>query len=240
MYTTEFLIEFPTNLSNVELSAILHRCLHRLRMNGQIVNREYPIAVIDNSCRVSALVPESGALSDDYANVYVRESFDALTNRGCRITCSYHKDLDDVGVCVCDSIDNLFLFTDYKSLESPVRCGACSLPKPLYRLKAAAEDDEYHSILSWMSDYQACDRLYMNGTTLQRATSTQLFSLNSSLTRSGREICDRMSLLLECPVYYYMQEKSPSNACPSCSRPWEHQSMSNGIRKRCHSCRIVS
>jgi predicted nucleic acid-binding Zn ribbon protein len=96
-------------------------------------------------------------------------------------------------VCVCLSSSSYLLYTDYVTLASPLRCGDCGEPVPLYRIPPTYED-EYYNVISWQSDYQSCDSLRMNCRTLERAATRQLSDPASSLSHQGRALCQQAGI----------------------------------------------
>jgi predicted nucleic acid-binding Zn ribbon protein len=53
------------------------------------------------------------------------------------------------------------LFANFLTDESPVRCGHCFGPVPLYTLPAMGEAGDFQDVLSWQSTYQAMDWLFI-------------------------------------------------------------------------------
>jgi predicted nucleic acid-binding Zn ribbon protein len=133
------------------------------------------------------------------------------------------------------------------ALGSPLRCGDCFAPVPLYRVPATS-GGEYYDVVSWESDYQACDRLQMNCTTGERFGLRQLGDIGSSLTRNGRDIAGRIAALTETPTYYYLHrysgdslDRELARRCPGCDGPWRlEQPWHRLFDLRCDRCRLVS
>lgn len=63
--------------------------------------------------------------------------------------------------CECRRRPHFVLFTNFLSHESPVRCGRCFGPVPLYTLPAMGEAGNYQDLLSWQSTYQDMDSLFI-------------------------------------------------------------------------------
>ena len=139
------------------------------------------------------------------------------------------------------------LYTTYVSLESPIRCGDCFGGIPLYRLPAT-RDDEYGDIITWESDYKACDTLQMNCSTGERFGLSQLSKHDSSLAIRGREICNRITVTTGIPTYYYLLKSSgkglkaeQARKCPSCKGEWLLQEPLHGLFNfQCDGCRLLS
>ena len=81
--------------------------------------------------------------------------------------------------------------------------------------------------MSWQSDYQACDTLQMNCSTLEHPGLAEMSGLRSSLTQRGRKICDQIAESTGRPTYYYLfrysgrkDRREKRLNCPSCHRGW--------------------
>ena len=55
--------------------------------------------------------------------------------------------------CACRRQPYFVLFADFLSDESPVRCGHCFGPVPLYTLPATDEAGHFQDVLRWQSRY---------------------------------------------------------------------------------------
>jgi predicted nucleic acid-binding Zn ribbon protein len=139
------------------------------------------------------------------------------------------------------------LYTNYLSLESPIRCGDCFGIFPLYRIPAT-KDDEYTDILTWESDYKACDTLQMNCSTGERFGISQLSRCDSSLSKRGIDICICIAVSTGIPAYYYLLKESGRNKraelnrkCPSCGGEWLlHDSLHKLFDFKCDKCKLLS
>lgn len=232
-----------------EASHAINGLLGALRMNGQICGREWGIAIQAAAYVARVLVPEADALDQRHANKYVRRYSSALAvanmadPRGELVG----EDLDSPGVCICRERRSYLLYTTYLSLEPPLRCGECFLPIALYRIPPI-RDDEYYDLVVWQSDYQACDTLWMNSTTLERASHRQLSRPDSSLSMQGMALSEKIGESTGRPVYYYLRRYGGRSLalerkrrCPSCDgewllpEPWHRR-----FDFRCDRCRLVS
>lgn len=232
------------------VSDALYRLLSALRMNGQICGKEWAIARTHNGYGATVLIPEKTALEERNHNCYVRSAFQSFESLGLgEITCEVREDIVNVGVCECASVPNYILYTTYISLEPSLRCGGCFLPIPLYRIPPT-KDEEFHDIISWESNYQACDTLQMNCTVLEQAALRQMSRLDSGLSQEGLSLCRRIKELTGVPVYYYLYRlyrsrgrslrAEMSRVCPSCKGDWLLQERWHNFDFRCEPCGLVS
>lgn len=149
--------------------------------------------------------------------------------------------------CRCAGPRGFFLFTTFLHIEPPVRCIHCNGIVPLYRLPRSTTD-EHSGLLSWKSDYQACDTLQMNGTVGERFGERQMSDPTSELSQSGRAVCEEIQHLTGRPVYYYL---NPANArshsaeerrkCPTCRGAWRlKKSLHGKVDFKCDRCKLLS
>ncbi len=236
-------------LDREKISDAVNGLLGPLRMNGQICGREWPISLLPDGCRVIVLAPDKDAFDASHSNRYVRTALDKLADAGLsrpQITFS-GEDVDGDQPCTCAVPAAYILFTNYLSLESPLNCADCFHHVPLYRIPRSAED-EYYNIILWQSDYQSCDSLQMNSSTLERAATRELSRFDSSLSRRGRNVCSEIAKQMGKPVYYYLyryggrsRTQECKRRCPSCGSAWLLDTPWHDLFDfRCDTCRLLS
>ncbi len=248
MYLVELSFTSETGPEDDKVSHAVNGLHHALRMNGQILGREYPIIVSSNRYTTFMLVPEPDALNSAHFNHYVRDDFEELKSIGLSTPniVVLGKDIDGAEICTCTEASTYILKTNYISLESPLRCGKCYLPVPFYRIPATY-DAEYSDIIAWQSDYQSCDSLQMNCSTLERASTRELSRVDSSLSLHGREICNKIFQLTQRPTYYYLyryggrsRAQELKRRCPSCNGDWLSEPPWHLFDFKCDTCHLVS
>lgn len=229
------------------VSEAIDDLLDALRMNGQICGREWPIAVTAAGYVATALLPDEDALDAAHHNKYVRMSLQKLAQIGLgEPEFTVFEDLQGASACPCSQPQSYILYTNYILLESPLRCGDCFRPVPLYRIPPTY-DDEYFNIVCWQSEYQACDRLHMNSATLERAATRQMSRLDSMLTQQGLEACRIIQEVTQIPAYYYLYRyhgrslrQERLRLCPSCGGEWLLPEKWHKFHFKCDRCRLVS
>lgn len=210
-----------------EVAELIDFLLSALRQNGQVCGDEFAVVYHDAAYSVRALIPAYDALDSAHNNFYVERDLAKLRTAGVDEPTIRVLDREAMSAneCDCSAPAAYILYTTYVSLESPLRCGDCFLPLPLYRIPPTY-DHEYYDIMGWQSDYQACDHLWMNDHTLVRATYRQLAKPDSSLARQGRAICHKIQLSSGIPTYYYLfhftspQARLLVKGCPECGNNW--------------------
>ncbi|WP_346354079.1 DUF2310 family Zn-ribbon-containing protein [Azotosporobacter soli] len=221
--------------------------LHALRMGGKIIGQEYPLASVPTGYRTYLCAPEETALAQA-PTIYEKNFSAALKNLG--IEWSWKiigHDSSSAPLCNCQKVHAYFLYTNYLSLESPLRCGDCFGSIPLYKIPTT-KDDEYVDVMTWESDYRACDTLQMNCSTGERFALKELSQANSSLSKRGIDICRRITTLTTVPTYYYLLRSSGRSKkaelqrkCPCCNENWLLKEPLHGLFDfQCNSCRLLS
>lgn len=239
-FSDEQLLEKVVDLS--------HGFLAVLRMNGQVCGSEWATYAQKGLCVANALAPEQESLDPRFHGEYVKKKIREAEALGISITsASVARDCDSAEICSCSNPSAYVLFTTFLSLESPVRCLDCFLPVPLYRLPVMPSG-EYYEVICWQSDYQSCDRLQMNCTVLERATTRQLSDPRSSLSKAGRESCSILAGLAGKPFYYYLYRgygrsvgSEKKRCCPSCGQPWYLETRLHSLfHYKCDQCGLLS
>lgn len=244
-------LSFPgeDSCDSEKVSHALHSLLGALRMNGQLLGKEYRISSADACYRVTVLLPDEDALESCHSNRYVQSAADGLHAVGLsgpNIT-KVGKDIETSGPCRCGKTTSHILYTNYLVIDSPLRCGNCFHPIPLYKMPPTHHDD-YYDIICWQADYQACDTLQMNSKTLERAATSELSRVDSSLSRRGIDICSRISANTGIPTYYYLyryeglsSKKEHQRKCPSCGESWLLDEPWHELFDfKCERCRLLS
>ncbi len=234
---------------NVEqVQEVIELLLGALRMNGQILGREFSVAISGDGYRAFLLIPEENSLNKSRANIYVLKWLGKLDDLGVEYSWEIiGTEPHSNHVCKCIKPKFYILYTTYVSLEAPIQCGDCFGSIPLYQLPATSSG-EYVDILTWESDYKACDTLQMNCGTGERFGVVQLSRHDSSLSKRGIDICNRLAVATDIPTYYYLLKSSSrgmkterTRKCPSCNGEWSLQEPLHGLFDfQCDHCRLLS
>jgi predicted nucleic acid-binding Zn ribbon protein len=220
-----------------------------LRLNGQVLGTEHPIIEETAGCRVIVMIPAEDALAPSHASRWVNAWLARLETVGLQQPEIRILGVEPLGLdpCACAARSGLILFATYRHLESPLRCLDCFDPLPLYTVPCTA-DEEYHDVIAWQSDYQACDTLQMNCSTGERFGLREMGQPDSSLSRRGREICAKIEVSTGLPVYYYLHRyrmrKRAADAtgpCPACGGGWKlTEPLHDRFDFRCVPCRLLA
>ncbi len=213
--------------------------------NGQIIGSEYPMIEQDNKIIAFVNIAEENSLEEKYHNKYVKEEFDKLGDR-----LAIHilgKKPNSFDTCQCkDNQQRQFLLL-YSTFLSPISCGTCELPVPLYKLPKIDDCfDDYFDILSWQRNYNAYDRLQISCIT-EDFCLQQLGDINSEISTIGLEICQNMAKSCGIPVYYYLYKyygeslaSEQHRKCPSCNGDWKLETPYRNFDFKCDNCYLLS
>ena len=217
--------------------------------NGQIAVDVWPMTIREGLLRTTLLIPDETALDRRFSNRYAEEALTFLPMNGVgepEISV-YGFDPGSLPSCDCKGRTSLILFTNYLTFESPVRCGDCFNPVPLYRIPTCSSG-EHLDILHWRADYKACDTLQMHCTVGERFAEQQLYRHDSSLSERGREICHELAKRTGQSTHYYLHKsRGRSTAderrrrCPNCEEDWLLAEAWHGLFEfRCDNCHLLS
>ncbi len=217
-------------------------------MNGQVCGREWPIFEEGSGYSTVALSPERDSLEPGFNSTYVAVSIARSAAEGLQMTCKVlGEDAESLPACSCTTPSAYALFTNYLSLESPIRCMDCFRPVPLYRMRPMASG-EFCELITWQSDYQSCDRLQMNCTVLERAATREISNIDSALTKNGRAHCAALAVSSERPCYYYLyrghgrsHRAEVARRCAGCGGEWHLASRLHSLFDfKCDRCHLLS
>jgi predicted nucleic acid-binding Zn ribbon protein len=251
MFVAEIRWQIPLTSTPEQLDEISYSLLAVLRKNGQIINWDWPIAIVGETLRTFVTILEPDALELKYANKYVRKEIAAALELGFSSPqieiIGKSPGISEGTTCNCES-SSYILSTHYLEIGSPVKCGDCFAHIPLYHLPKTYDGEEYYDILTWERDYQACDILQMHCTTGERFGIRQMSDFNSSLAQQGKKIGDRLTELTGKPTYYQLWRyklrttitKERQRRCPSCHGNWLLARQWHRFDFKCDLCRLVS
>lgn len=216
--------------------------------NGQL-EAHWQLVEAPNALVAYVRLPEEHSLDASHANQYVRAALlglEAASVSGPAVRV-LGDEVEQDRACACVTASSFILFTHLFASTSPVRCGTCFMPVPLYRLPCT-RDTEHLDILQWAADYRACDTLQMHCTTGERFGERQLGRHDSSLSRQGRALAAGLAAALGVPVYYNLfrargraRRTELARRCPSCGRDWRLDVRWHDLFDfRCDACQLVS
>lgn len=148
--------------------------------------------------------------------------------------------------CKCKKKRPLILDTDYITLESPITCGLCQRPVPIYRLKLS--EDNLLGIKQWNQTYSNCESLFVGSGVGEYWGHKQMASFSSELSKEGYKLCRDIEKKTHNPTYYFLSKyygqskmAEEKRKCPKCRKKWfRRQPWHKYYHFKCDRCRLLS
>lgn len=252
MYTFQITIKLNVNVNRENALGYFSFLIDAYRSSGQVIDDAYHAHFTRDTLCNFITTHEQDSLEPKYDNLYVNKWRDKLEELcGNKVEIELLGKLADIS-CKCTSASFYLLKTSYNNMSSPLKCGSCFNPVPLYKIPHY-NDYGYHPILSWERYYQSCDHLWMGCAVGEHWSFEQMKSPASELSIIGREICTNIEKATGVPTYYFLYDSAhfdedrtmaQENAkkCPSCSGEWllSVPLGDNDYHFKCDNCRLVS
>ena len=248
MYAAKLRFDISGELSDYATDAVLD-LLCVWQKNGQLVDYVCPVTRLKKALVAYVLLPDDDSLAIQHSNQYGSSCLAQLAAAGLKspkIT-SLGFSAGLLSACRCKVRQSQILFTTYLIRGSPLRCGDCFQPIPLY-LTPHTEDHDYSNLLQWAADCAACDTLQMHCTVGELFAERQLANVDSQLSLRGRHICRAITNATGVSTYYFlMKSRARSFAaeerrmCPCCGNNWRLEEPLHEIFDfRCDDCALLS
>ena len=229
MYTAEVVFKINDFNNDEKQEECMELLIGHWRMNGQILGKEH-LWVRKKDCYTMYLyIPEKTSLDEKYHNKYVQKEINNLKDIGLKkptITILDYNELESSS-CDCQKPSEYILYTTSTMLSPALRCKKCFGTIPLYHIPKLYDESDYYPLISWQSDYQACDSLQMNCSVGVKFAYRQLGSIDSQLTKDGLEVCAAIEKATGIKTYYYLykytaksRKKELLRKCPKCQSDW--------------------
>lgn len=251
MFIAKIIFEIENADKSEEIPDDVYSLLGSWRARGQILNEEMPCSRERNSYCFYFALPRPDALESINDNFYARSSRRHLKEKNISISVEILGSVpDSMKVCYCEKWASFILFTHFICLESPLRCGDCFSPVPIYTIpENGSSSFALGNLRGWERDYRACDTLQMGCETGERFGLREMSQLDSSLTKRGRGICQSIFEATSTPTYYFLHRvqgrsaklESERRRCPSCGSEWKLNETLHGLFDfQCDKCRLLS
>ena len=232
----------------VQLTAF-ENLLGALYWDGHILGKEYRTILLPTECVLYAFIPAHDALDEPTWNTYISAFMAKLAGAGLSSPAvSILGKAEEVSsACDCLHSSWLILYTNLFEIHSPLKCGDCFRPVPLYRLPRL-NHGEFYDVLGWATSYKSCDSLWLGSSTGEQFGSRELSRIDSSLSRRGLKICAELEAKTGKPVYYCLwhyygrsDKLERARKCPKCGLQWL---LTKPVHRffdfRCDNCRLLS
>ncbi len=233
-------------------TSLIFKIVNQWRENGQMIGREAGVThfqSIDKSYfQVNLVIPRQDSLMAKYNSNKVNNALLNAENYGIKLIGFELVGKDYRADVTSNRAETQFLllYTTHLDSCSPVFNSHDFLPLPLYEITQSNQQLS-EKIIKWQEDWQACDQLQMNGSTLEETALRQISEHNSELAQQGRALCQEIEQATQKPTYYYLyrlgkdEEIEHNRKCPNCNGDWK---LAKPIHKifyfKCDKCRLIS
>ena len=222
-----------------------------LHLNGQTVGG-FDVYKDGEFIYLTTVVPTEEALLGNFDNEYVRVRLGKINEFFTFEVILEGENLEYKDSCSCEKPTWYYLYSNGKG-ESPLVCGDCDKPFPLYKITQTRNNKEHDEIIGWALANDAMHKLWIHGL-WDRFTYREMSMYNSKLNREGRKICKEFEKTLGIAVYHYIYcfyeqcsddecsivPKGLPNmtppVCPQCGGEWTDDS----IFCKCEKCRLIA
>lgn len=243
MYICEIFIKIPDEDALDEICDMLDGFIDSLYRHGHILYRKIPMINNNNNIKLIVECSEKDSLDKKNHKSYVKQKWEKIEN--IIQNKIYFKFIGNSFIeytkCYCNQS---FFILDSDLLISPIRCGYCFEPIPIYLLPETYEDGRgYDNIFFWRKNYVNTFELWFDGTIGEKYHLKQMANIKSSLSKQGLIVCQNIERVTGKPTYYFLDfQKHKKDTCPSCNKVWklEKSISDDNISYLCIDCKIVS
>lgn len=252
MYLIEVFLTNHKPQSLAQQIPLLNQLIDQWRYNGQIIGREIPLFSAEQEQAegfgIRVICPEQHSLLAENNNALVDQALARLQNCGV-ILDSFHIVAQDWNGDETHEgeIPWQVLYTTHLQTCSPLHNGDNLAPVPLYKL---LKNQPHLSLdlIKWQENWQACDQLQMNGSSLENQALAQISNIDSNLFKHGYALAKEVEQASQIPTYYYLYrvggeslKAELARRCPSCGGDWRVEPpIAEIFHFKCDRCRLVS
>ena len=250
MFIKELSFECYQDTQYASVERAINNYLDMLRYNGQILGREFPVAMLGAIFTTRLVCPEKHSLNSQFNSPQVTRALAGLTTAGLlapKIK-SIAEDLNSQECATHFTPSWQILYTTFLDTCSPLRRGETLAPIPLYRTPQAIANGDRKSAIKWQEEWVNLDELQMNGSAVSHAALKELGDINSKFFQRGRRLCQRIEEITAIPTYYYLYrvagkslQQEENRPCPICGNEWRlNAPLFDIFDFKCEPCQLVS
>lgn len=250
MYVAELQFHIIADTSYPVAEQAIRHYLETLIFNGQILGREFPTYLQQDSFISRIILPETTALASQHHSTTAKQALMALGDAGLAFPklAVLGEDLMSNHTDPCEAPAALILYCRFGLMNSVLYCAEHFAPVPLYRFLPTSGPD-HQDFIRWQLQFQALDEIQMQEQrVLPKVAENSLQQLHSSLNRQGRFFAAKISRQQQVPVYYALYSGSSDNCdtavakkCPGCGCAWRlAQPLHQLFDFQCQQCRLLS
>ncbi|WLF83377.1 DUF2310 family Zn-ribbon-containing protein [Moraxella sp. ZY210820] len=225
---------------------ILYSLIGYFINNGQMTDsHNHPHFIEQDYICIIVNIFNHDSLDQQYHNIYIKNTLSKLKSDDFRIDI-LGKELESPDIATPDETEALILTTRCYSQQSPVKSFEFN-PIPIHYLPKTYHDhEEYHNLICWQRDFQACDSLQIRCTVGETWALNQMGDIHSELSQQGLEICKILMEKLRKPVYYdlyqyYILDDEAHRKCPKCGGEWRLiEPLHEQYDFKCDKCYLLS
>lgn len=209
-----------------------------LRKNGQVYEN-FQVVAEDGAYAVYVIMPGADALDLGFCTEESVQIVRKLAAIFSLKVISLGEAVSCEGSCTCEDPSWYMMYSDLATEDSPVICGDCGKPVPLYKLPAVLDKEGQSNFLNWQDQFKALQRLdaynyasdFIDG---------EVYAPASRINKMGRALCRALEKAKSVPVFYHLEMKKASgDVCPICGREWSRTANGEISGKLCTFCRIA-
>ncbi|UWZ92736.1 Zn-ribbon-containing protein [[Pasteurella] aerogenes] len=252
MYIIDVFFRYHTDCVLEQGRYLINQIIDQWRYNGQIIGREIPLYLAEQENQLGfaarVICPQQHSLLPELNNIEVDRALEKAESAGVFFD-NFQVVADDLNSdSTCQETPHWqLLYTTHLHSCSPLHSGDDFAPIPLYKsLKKAPHLSM--DVIKWQENWQACDQLQMNGSTLEQSALQQISAIDSILTKHGRYLAQDIERYTGIPTYYYLYRvggesltTEQQRRCPSCQQEWKlTEPLFDLFFFKCDHCRLIS
>ncbi len=216
---------------------LITESFHILRKTGQVYEG-FRIVAEEGAYGVYVIMPSEDSLDLRFCS---EETLDAVK----KLAVIFSLEVKALGnvvncedSCTCEAPTWYMLYTDIDMQESPMICGDCGKPYPLYKLPAVLDKEGQNRFLAWQDQSRALHQLDV-GNYSTEFTEGEIYNPSSRINKMGRALCRAIEGAKSVPVFYHLEQKKASAACPLCGKEWSRTANTDISTSLCTFCRVA-
>ena len=207
-----------------EPTGIINQYLELLFHNGQImgdytaVNSKGNLVAYVNCPEPKALLVKNHSMTAKYLLLKIKKHFE-VSNKQLGVNLAYENDC-----CNCAEPSFYILDGSMKQHESPVICGDCENPVPLYRLPCKNEQTLHTELIAWHNTYSGLIDMAEAGLAPIGVIEKELNDVNSPAIQWGLDYCRTLAKYSKKQAYLHVEHKegNVTTKCPKCGKIWRY------------------
>ena len=250
MWCAELRFKIIANTDYQAAESVLRNYLERLIFQGQILGREFPTHLVQDTFVCQVVIPTQDALNMQWHSPVGLKALEQLSAGGLAypVVNILGMDLMSNHTDPCEQSDEYILYCRFGQMNSVLYCAEHLAPVPLFRCPAV-DGSDHEALIRWQLQYQALDEIQMQQhSVLLGHAERALQHPRSQLNLQGRHFAKTLSQALHKPVFYALYRGTSQDCateaerlCPCCGAEWRLTSpIADLFDFQCRQCMLVS